>query len=380
MKKKSDWRTRFIRLCAVVLPLVVLCFTACKDEDKEENLPFDPTKPVVITDFSPKSGGIGNNIILYGENFGNDPKKLKVIVGGKEANIISVKNNILYCVVPRMATEGDVEISVYDDNGEEVAFAEAEEKFTYVKQWLVSTLAGQRFENEKDAFQGEGAFDACGCIKGATWFSFDPKSNFDHLYLTCYNISSIRLIDLEEKTVTMQASLAAIGDKPSIINWTADENQDMIISRDLAKDGNVNVLKKRVSDFKTEVKLGESKQRQAVGAFVHPKTGRIYYALYPDQVVYEYDFENKTTTKIATHPRVKETLRMVVHPTGKYAYLLRQYNERGNGYISRMDYNSTTDQFSTPYIVAGSASGSGYRGAIEWSDTGSVCKESGICR
>ena len=101
MKKKSDWRTRFIRLCAVVLPLIVLCFTACKDEDKEENLPFDPTKPVVITDFSPKSGGIGNNIILYGENFGNDPKKLKVIVGGKEANIISVKNNILYCVVPR---------------------------------------------------------------------------------------------------------------------------------------------------------------------------------------------------------------------------------------------------------------------------------------
>ncbi len=54
----------------------------------------------------------------------------------------------------------------------------------------------------------------------------------------------------------------------------------------------------------------------------------IYYALYPDQVVYEYDFENKTTTKIATHPRVKETLRMVVHPTGKYAYLLRQYNEK----------------------------------------------------
>ena len=162
----------------------------------------------------------------------------------------------------------------------------------------------------------------------------------------------------------MQPSLSATGDKPAIINWTADENQDMIISRDLAKDGNVNVLKKRASEFKTEVKLGESKQRQVVGAFVHPKTGRIYYALYPDQVIYEYDFENKTTTKIATHPRVKEILRMVVHPTGKYAYLLRQYNERGNGYISRMDYNSTTDQFSTPYIVAGSASGSGYRDGV----------------
>ena len=43
---------------------------------------------------------------------------------------------------------------------------------------------------------------------------------------------------------------------------------------------------------------------------------------------------------------------MVVHPTGKYAYLLRQYNER-NGYISRMDYNSTTDQFSTPLYRGG---------------------------
>lgn len=59
----------------------------------------------------------------------------------------------------------------------------------------------------------------------------------------------------------MQASLAAIGDKPSIINWTADENQDMIISRDLAKDGNVNVLKKRVSDFKIGSKIRRIKAK-----------------------------------------------------------------------------------------------------------------------
>ena len=71
----------------------------------------------------------------------------------------------------------------------------------------------------------------------------------------------------------------------------------MIISRDLAKDGNVNVLKKRASEFKTEVKLGESKQKQVVGAFVHPKTGRIYYALYPDQVIYEYDLRTRQQRK-----------------------------------------------------------------------------------
>lgn len=150
MKKKSFWKDWYIRLFTVVLPLIVLCFTACKDDD-EGDVSFDPSKPVVITDFAPKEGGVGNNLILYGDNFGNDPAKLKVIVGGKEANIISVKNQILYCVVPRMAVDGNVEISVCDSEGEEIAYAEAEEKFTYVKQWLVSRLAGQRFENEKDA-------------------------------------------------------------------------------------------------------------------------------------------------------------------------------------------------------------------------------------
>lgn len=64
MKKKSDWRTRFIRLCAVVLPLIVLCFTACKDEDNEENLPFDPTKPVYRAE---RSGLILNTEKLHGK-------------------------------------------------------------------------------------------------------------------------------------------------------------------------------------------------------------------------------------------------------------------------------------------------------------------------
>ena len=164
-------------LCIAILALFAFSLAGCKDDESEEAA-FDPSKPIVITDFEPKEGGVGNNLILYGDNFGNDPTKLKVIIGGKEANIINVKNQILYCVVPRMAVDGDVEISVYDGEGEEIAYAEAEEKFTYVKQWLVSRLAGQRFQNENDAYEQDGSFDDCGCIKGATWFSFDPKSNF----------------------------------------------------------------------------------------------------------------------------------------------------------------------------------------------------------
>lgn len=280
MKKKSFWKDRYIRLFTIMMPLIVLCVLGCKDDESEEAA-FDPSKPIVITDFEPKEGGVGNNLILYGDNFGNDPTKLKVIIGGKEANIINVKNQILYCVVPRMAVDGDVEISVYDGEGEEIAYAEAEEKFTYVKQWLVSRLAGQRFQNENDAYEQDGSFDDCGCIKGATWFSFDPKSNFDHLYMTASGVGSCRLIDLEQKTVTMLPDLGNKTERPTIINWTVDENQDMIVSRDLSNNGAVNIVLSRASGFKTKTLLEDSqhKQKGVTGAFVHPKTGTLYYTL-----------------------------------------------------------------------------------------------------
>lgn len=364
MKKKSFWKDRYIRLFTIMMPLIVLCMLGCKD-DESEDVAFDPNKPIVITDFTPKEGGVGNNLILYGDNFGNDPSKLKLIIGGKEANIVNVKNQILYCVVPRMAVDGNVEISVCDDEGEEIAYAEAEEKFTYVKQWLVSTLAGQRFEKESDVFEDNGSFDNCGAIKGATWFSFDPKSNFDHLYMTAYDIGSCRLIDLEQKTVTMLPELGTKTERPTIINWTADENQDMIVSRDLKNNGAINIVLSRASKFKTKTLLEDSqhKQKGVCGAFVHPKTGILYYSLYETQPMWQYNFEKKEFATFASHMRTKETLRMVVHPTGKYAYLMRLYSGNGNSYIAKMDYDEISG-FSEPYIIAGHASKAAYKDGV----------------
>ena len=104
-KEKSDWRTQwFIRLhVAVVLAHWSYSFALLLVRMKTRKKTFlsDPTKPVVITDFFPKIGVALVTILYYMEKtLGTTPKKLKVIVGGKEANIISVKNNILYCVVP----------------------------------------------------------------------------------------------------------------------------------------------------------------------------------------------------------------------------------------------------------------------------------------
>lgn len=39
-----------------LLALVSFCFVSCKDDDEGGEQPFDPSKPVVISDFTPKEG------------------------------------------------------------------------------------------------------------------------------------------------------------------------------------------------------------------------------------------------------------------------------------------------------------------------------------
>ncbi|MCS3007518.1 IPT/TIG domain-containing protein [Bacteroides thetaiotaomicron] len=73
-------------------------------------------------------------MVLYGDNFGNDVSKVKVTIGGQTASVIGIKNHNLYCFVPARAYDGDIEVSILDDRGEEIAYAEAEENFVYKKR------------------------------------------------------------------------------------------------------------------------------------------------------------------------------------------------------------------------------------------------------
>ena len=120
MKKEKCWKSLHGCLCAAVLALFTFGFTSCKDDDLKGG--FDPSKPIVVTDFMPKEAGYGNNLMVYGNNFGNDVSKISVTVGGKQANVISVKNDALYCVVPKGAYGDEVEVSACDDEGEEIAY------------------------------------------------------------------------------------------------------------------------------------------------------------------------------------------------------------------------------------------------------------------
>ncbi|MDD2215919.1 MAG: IPT/TIG domain-containing protein [Eubacteriales bacterium] len=65
----------------MMLALITLCFASCKDDNEEHVGSFDPDKPIVVSDFIPKVGGLATRMVLYGENFGNDISRIKVIIG-----------------------------------------------------------------------------------------------------------------------------------------------------------------------------------------------------------------------------------------------------------------------------------------------------------
>ena len=352
MKKEKCWKSLYSCLCAAMLVLFAFGLVSCKDDDLKGG--FDPSKPIVVTDFMPKEGGYGNNLMVYGDNFGNDVSKIRVTVGGKQANVISVKNDVLYCVVPKGAYGDEVEVSACGDEGEEIAYGVAEAKFTYKKQWLVTTIAGQRFEDWKDAKETEGSFDNCGYMEGISWFAFDPKSNFDIMYISSAALGPVRKINFANETVEFLSHISYSTERPTIINWTPDENQDMIVTRDLTADGNVNIVYSRVSGFTKKVDLESTlgKLRSGNAAMVHPD-GQLYYTAYYTQDIYRYDFATKETITASKHVKKNENLRFVLHPSGKYAYMMRLYYSGNNsGYIARLDYDDEAKTFGIPYIVA----------------------------
>ena len=72
----------------------------------EVNLPSyvasDPNVEVVFTDYSPLEGAVRTNMFINGSNFGTDPSLIRVVVGGKEAKVVSFfrYTDLLYCSFP----------------------------------------------------------------------------------------------------------------------------------------------------------------------------------------------------------------------------------------------------------------------------------------
>jgi hypothetical protein len=346
----THWRIRW-----VLLGLIVFSLTQCKKDSVKQEPAYNPSKPVVVTDFFPKEGAVGNNLIIYGDNFGNDTSKIVVTIGGKVANVISVKNNSLFCIVTAGAYQGDIKVTIIDSDQNELATASSSENYSYTRKLLVSTFLGKYYQVESDFEEKEGPFNDCGAFKGMTWFSFDPK-NHNHLYFTA-NYNSCRLVDFENQYVSFFNTNL---DRISVMTWRVDGDQDMILSHNHSSDTKYgNYIFSRSSNFNQKEAIPVY-ARGVNGTMVHPQNGELYYSRYRAGDIRRYDFKTKEDKLVFSNPYSAVAVYMVMHPSGDYAYLI-EYEKH---FIMRTDYDREKKTFTTPYTICGTAGSSGYEDGI----------------
>lgn len=199
-----NFQARHSLIMMLMLLIATICTTACSDDDDVKSQGFDPTKPVSITQFIPESGGVGQQLVIYGSNFGDNKDNVTVTIGGKKAVVVNVKNEAIYCYVPSGAFTGEIEITITD--GTSTKTAQATTAFDYQRNMVVGTLCG--WQNERDD-QGwvDGSFATCAGFRNDGVMQFSPY-NHNQLFILYDqepNLGTvahgIQLLDLKEQTV-----------------------------------------------------------------------------------------------------------------------------------------------------------------------------------
>ena len=297
--------------------------------------PHDPTKPIEVTDYSPKSGSAGQQMVVYGKNFGIDPSIIKVTVGGAEAVVVNACGDAIYCLIPaKSASDEEPKFNLTEDEEEEAPEAQAEDEeevetpvdldarsvwvavgpegsewtakaeatFSYVKAWKVRTLAGK--VNEKgDAVYKDGPFDDCGNFENAENFCVDPV-NPDLVWISGDNspVTNVRLLDLKNKTVTTLFRDPAWLPTPRRVRWvdfTHDGENNMLIafdswSDDIERPG-VALLKRDQTKDGIEAFAAEATNPFILirsffvnGVVAHPVSNSLFFNCYQTTGVYKF--------------------------------------------------------------------------------------------
>lgn len=373
--------------------------TSCDDDNKElifeqPSDPFDPSKPVTVTTFTPESGGSQEDIIIYGSNFGNDKEMVSVFIGGKKAVVVNVKSDKLYAYIPAGAYsdnttyKGEVEVVVTPEGGQEVRGV-SPNLFQYTPKKVVGTLCGWRNENDD---QGEvwGSFDeACG-FNAEGCMALDPLYP-DHLYVA-YDRSDgmIAMLDLKNETVERAMSATKFQTKRlRNIAFTLD-GKYMLVSTD--RDDNalhstsVWIVTRNADGTFTDRSSCQPlvSYKQCNGVAVHPVNGEIYFNSYENGQLFRCNLDDylavlRGDTDASGEPLTwtgyledgcfKELFKIMdpsyefqitIHPSGNYAYL----TVINRSYILRTDYDWSKKEFTTPYIIAGANGIAGWTDAV----------------
>lgn len=185
MKKKYN-------IILSICMLAVLGWACSSDSDSSEEASYDPSKPVRIHDFLPDSGSIRTKFVIEGENFGNDPSKVKVRFNNQEALVLGLTNHAIYTIVPKNPGDSCI-ISVIVEN-DSVAYDN--KKFAYRITASVSTVVGKAKETgTTDGTINEATFQA------PRWCAIDYE---DNLIVADPTNRRVRLVSINsDKVITL---------------------------------------------------------------------------------------------------------------------------------------------------------------------------------
>ncbi|MFT4093884.1 MAG: IPT/TIG domain-containing protein [Niabella sp.] len=311
---------------------------------------FDPSLPVIIDSFTPDSGGVSTQMLIYGSNFGTDPSKIQVFVNDKAAPVIGSTGTIIYAMVPSRAGTGRVKVMV--TNGEQTKETNSEINFSYIYKPSVGTLAG--FKNENNETSIVDGDIATAQFEQPYWLCFDNHKN---LYLL-EEYRGLRFID---SAATNVKTLFRVGnglDRPRTLAFNPTYDTLYITNDQWSVTGLSTVVATLADSFTTWSSLIYNLTTN--GSAVQPQTGDYFYNSYSTGAIFKWDRTNKVSNELFRIGDVNWEFNIQFAPSGDFAYIC-VVNQH---YILKSRYNRQTGLLETPVHFVGTRRSAGYKDGV----------------
>lgn len=329
-----------------------ILFFACKKQEESTKVlqPYDPAQPVTIQKFTPDSGGVSTQMIIYGENFGTDTSQIKVFVNDKPAPVIGSTGTAIYALVPSRAGIGPVKIVVGTKGSSKEAVSTT--NFNYIFKPAVSTLAGFTDKDGRTAIVD-------GPIKKAQfeepyWLEFDQHKN---IYLL-EEYRGLRMIDSALTTVTTKFRTGNGWGRPRTISFNPTYDT-MYLTNDAGNwDELAAVIATKADNFSRWNALIFSKQCN--GGDVQPQTGDFFYNSYSNGQVFKWNRTTRTSTELYRVGDNQWEFNIQFAPSGDFALMV----STNRHYVLKARFNRETRVLEQPVLFVGRINNAGHKDGV----------------
>ena len=280
-----------------LLSVVMLCamgIVGCKDDSTAGGgQPYDPSKPIELTDFYPKEGKYQEKVILQGSNFGTDPSAIRVYFNQRPAAVIGTTGSEVYVQAPRLpGDECKLSVVIGEDS---VVYNDI---FLYESSMTVATVVGNGTKIYKAGTLAEAQVSPYYCCVDESGNVFVISRNGDE-----GDVSTIARIDeVNSELVTLASN--TIGNVPCV-----DPETQVVSFATETTIGSFMTLdpKEMWAPRYREMKWPAGIPAQITNGYKHcmvvnPDDGYIYCRFYFGQVV-RIDPKSYETTVIAVTPQ-----------------------------------------------------------------------------